>query len=126
MTFDPREIIVGILLCGAFIAVPALSILAFQEWRRDIRSDLPRWRNVGGGTAVCLTILGWLLYGFLLFASRAQFWHHDISGGFGAVGILALGGASLAFAWRGKARFRAVTAGCLLTTIWASFLLMPQ
>ena len=127
MTTDPRDIVFGILVSGAFIAVPLLSTFAFHEWHRHIRTELPRWRNALGGAAVCLIILGWFSYGLLFIASRSRFSRHDIFDvGFSVVGLLALGGMSLAPAWTGKARSRALTAGCLLAAIWASFLLTPQ
>lgn len=50
----------SVVIVGAFLAVPVLSILAYIGWDSKLRRSLPRWRSLLGLLSLIITCDLWL------------------------------------------------------------------
>lgn len=102
-------------------AVPLFSVLAYREWLRGPRYELTAWRNILGALSTGAIFFGWLGYACAIIMSLTSFrysWGEEL---FGVVLVLTLTGFCSSFAWKGKARYRAVTAACLMMAVCVWF-----
>lgn len=124
MTANPGEIAAGIIFISAICATPVFSVLAYREWFRRTRYELPSWRNLLGAVSIGCTFLGWLGYSCLMAISFMRYQLPDALFGvilFGIIPVLALVGACSSFAWKGKARHWAITAASLMMAVCVWF-----
>ena len=122
MAASSSEMVAGVVFLSILAAVPVFSVLAYHEWLRHTRRELPSWRNLLGVLSISSTFLSWLGYASTIAISFSRLSSYSSPEAvFGTILMLTLAGMCSSFAWKGKARRWAVTAACLMMAFCAWF-----
>jgi hypothetical protein len=105
---------------ATIVATPVLTLLAYNGWTNRVRKDLPRWRNALAAMSIVVTATGWLSFIFFLIVARLLrlSTHFFDMNGIAPSALVAVVGACLAIALKGRARFQAFLAAFLLAIYW--------
>ena|SRR5713101_4270214 len=112
----PQEIFY--ILTRLVLASPILAflLLAFRGWIKQVRKDLPQWRNVLGAVSFLVIAVNFFVLTFPLLLGLGGFRAHININGEILLGIVFYSvpiGTALAFALKGVPRIRLVLAGLL-------------
>lgn len=104
--------LIGLVMLGA---IPILTVLAYINWNKCLRRELPRWRNMIGVTSIVITLFSWAyavgVVTMIMLDYRLGSWATAWSDVVTAISVC---GGFAALALKGTSRIQAFVAALLL------------
>jgi hypothetical protein len=99
------------------LTIPGLLLLAYRNWAKHFRKDLPRWRNILGAVSISIASFNSLVL-LATFLPLTHFRLHVPGELFISVPLSAPVGIVLGFSLRGLPRVETILAGAITIALW--------
>jgi hypothetical protein len=116
------ELLIEVSAIIALLAIPCLTVLAYQSWSKQSRKELPSWRITLGTISIIITFVSWLEYaGSFLMIALGFGKHLNSAVSLGMMVLTLAIGIPLAIAIKGPARAQTLFAGLIMILLeWGS------